>query len=290
MASAVLLMPGMPGEDHQVGRLQAAHVAVEIDEAGGDAAQIAVALIRPGGHVDRGLQRVREALEAAVVASALGDLVEAALGLLDLFARARIDRRVIGDIDRVLADQDEFAPDRQVIDGAAVIIGVDDGGGLGGEAREILRHGGAADVVIAEKGLHRDRRGELAGADQRSRDLEDAPMNLLDEMLAAQIVGDAIEGVVVDEDRPEQRLLGLDVVRRGAVSGLCRIGNGHQPPRELFDGRHVSQLGSVKEMREMRARDPIEAAITGAAANEGTASCTGERRARGLVAAIHAFP
>ena len=35
-----------------------------------------------------------EALEAAVVAAGLGDRVELALGLLDLLARRRIDRRV----------------------------------------------------------------------------------------------------------------------------------------------------------------------------------------------------
>ena len=58
------------GEDDEVGRLQAAHVAVEVAEAGRDAGQRPVALIGPGGHVDGDLQRVGEALEAAVVAAA----------------------------------------------------------------------------------------------------------------------------------------------------------------------------------------------------------------------------
>ena len=182
--------------------------------------RLPVALIGFGGHVDGDLQRVGKALEAAVVAPALGDLVEAALGLLDLLARARIDRRVIGDVDRVLADLDQFAPDRQIIDGAAVIIGVDDRRRLGGEARQILRHGDAADIVIAEKSLEGDRRGELAGPDQRAGDLENAAMDFLDEMFAAQEIGNAVEGVIVDQDRAEQRLLGLDIVRRRAIGRL----------------------------------------------------------------------
>ena len=144
-----------------------------------------VALVGLGGHVDGDLERVGKALEAAVVAAGLGDLVEAPLGLLDLLARARIDRRVIGDVDDVLADRDQFAPHGEIIDAAAVVVGVDDGRRFGGEARKILRHADAAEIVLAEKGLQRDRRRELARADHRSRDLEDAPMDLLDEMLGS---------------------------------------------------------------------------------------------------------
>ena len=115
-------------------------LVIEIVEAGRDAAETAVALIGFGGHVDGDLQRVGEALEAAVVPAALGDLVEPALRLLDLVARAGIDRRVIGDVDDVLADLDQFAADRQIVDRAAIVVGVDDGRRLGGEARQILLH------------------------------------------------------------------------------------------------------------------------------------------------------
>ena len=37
-----------------------------------------------------------------------------------------------------------------------------------------------------------------------------------------QEIGDAVERVVVDEDRAEQRLLGLEIVRRRAIGRLCR--------------------------------------------------------------------
>ena len=89
--------------------------------------------------------------------------------------------------------------------------------------------------MVAEERLERDRRRQLAGPDQRSGDLEDAAMNLLDEMLAPEEVGDAVERVIVDEDRAEQRLLGLEVVRRRTIGALLRWG---LALGELLNGRH----------------------------------------------------
>ena len=94
MASARLAHAGAAGEDDQVGGLQAAHHAVEIVEPGGDAGELAVALEGVRRHVDRGGERLGEALEAAVVAPGLGQFVKPALGVLDLVARREIDRRV----------------------------------------------------------------------------------------------------------------------------------------------------------------------------------------------------
>ena len=130
-------------------------------QPGGDAGELAVALVGVRRHVDRCGQRLRETLEAAVVAPGLGQFVKPALGVLDLVARREIDRRVEGDIDHVLADQDQRAADRQVVDGMAVVLGVDDGGRFGGEAGEILAEGHAADVDVGvEESLQRDRRRE----------------------------------------------------------------------------------------------------------------------------------
>ena len=67
--------------------------------------------------------------------------------------------------------------------------------------------------------LERRHRRELAEPDELGAGLEDAPMQLLAKMLWLQKVRDAVEGVVVDEERAEQRLLGLDIVRRDARGG-----------------------------------------------------------------------
>ena len=75
-------------------------------------------------------------------------------------------------------------------------------------------------------------------------------MDRLEEMLRLEEVGNPVERLVVDEDGAEQRLLGLDVMRRGAVLRRGRF-------RQLADGRiercheerseksGVSKLGAV---------------------------------------------
>ena len=222
---------GAAGDDDQVGRLQAAHLGVEVFQAGGEAGQLAVALIGAGGHVDRGGERLGEALEARAEAAGLGDLVELALGVLDLLARREIDRRVERHVDHVLADADEVAPHREVADGAAVVGGVDDGRRFGREAGEVLAGVEPADVDVGrQEGLERDGRGDLAGADQIRGELVELLMDRLEEMLRLEKIGNPVERLVVDEDGAEQRLLGLDVVRRAAVLRRGRF-------RQLADGR-----------------------------------------------------
>src|SRR5665213_3784851 len=139
---------GTAGDDDQVGGLQAAHLDVEIAQAGGDTRQLAVTLVGVGRHVDGNRQRLRKTLEPAIVSAGFRQFVELAFGVLDLRARGEIDRRVEGDIDHVLADPDQVAAQRHVIDRPSVILGVDDSGGFGGEAGEVLADGHAAKVGI----------------------------------------------------------------------------------------------------------------------------------------------
>ena len=113
--------------------------------------------------------------------------------------------------------------DREVVDGAAVICRVDDAGRFGGEPREILPRGHAAEIVLAQERLQRDRRRHLAGADQPRHDLEDRRCTAR-KVLGFQEVRHAIEGVVVDQHRADQGLFRLDVVR-GDPIGRC-IGRG----------------------------------------------------------------
>ena len=103
-----------------------------------------------------------------------------------------------------------------------------------------MRGGDVAEIHLADEGLQRDRRRDLAGPDQARHQLEDALVDRLEEMLGKQEVGDAVERVVVDQDRAQQRLLGLDVVRLDAVFGLAVVeagdeggGGGHGHPDGL---------------------------------------------------------
>ena len=170
---------GAPGDDDEVRRLQSAHAMVEIGEAGGETRQAAVAPIGIGGHVDGVGQRGGEGLEARAVFAGLGQLVKLLLGVLDLGRRRRVDRRIEGGVDHRLADLNELAADGEVVDGAAVILGIDDGGGVGRQPPEILRDGKLARRRVGlEEGLERDRGGALAAQDQLGRRLVDAGVEL----------------------------------------------------------------------------------------------------------------
>lgn len=213
---------------------------VEVGEPGGDARELAVALVGLGRHVDGRRERIGEFLEAAVVLAGFGEFVEAPLGRLDLVAGPGLDRRLVGAVDHVLADGDEAAADGQIVDGAAVLARIDDGGGFRREAGEVLHRRDAAEIDVAEIGLERDRRGELAGLDQRDRDFKNLAVDRLHEVLGQQEVRDAVIGVVVDHDRAEERLLRVDVVRRHPVLGLDRfelgregVGQGHGVSRSV---------------------------------------------------------
>jgi hypothetical protein len=60
-------------------------------------------------------ERLRKALEAAVVAAGFGQIIELAIGILDLRPRREIHRRVEGDIDHVLADPNQIAAQCQLV-------------------------------------------------------------------------------------------------------------------------------------------------------------------------------
>ena len=221
-------------------RLQAAHLGVEIAQARGDARQAAVALEGLGRHVDRGGQRLREALEAAVVTAGLGKFVKLALGVLDLRARGKIHRRIEGDIDHVLADPDQVAAQRHVVDRAAVVLRVDDRGGLGRETREVLANRHAADIGIGgQEGFQRDGGRDLAHPDQAAGGLENGLVDRLEEVLRFQKVGNPVERVVVDQDRAQQALLRLDIVRRAPVDRSSRVGS-------EFEDVRISQSHGVR--------------------------------------------
>src|SRR3546814_11979378 len=66
------------------------------------------------------------------------DLLEQPLfGFLDLVGGGFLDLGVIGAVDHILADADQLAPQRQVMDHLGVVFGIDDGGGGVGEAGEV---------------------------------------------------------------------------------------------------------------------------------------------------------
>ena len=212
--------------------MQSAHLDIEIAQARGDARQLAVALESLGRHVDGDRQRLRKALEPAVIPAGFRQLVEPPFGILDLGARRKVDRRVEGDIDHVLADPDQVAAQRQLVDGAPIVLRIDDGGGFGGKACQVLTDRHAADVDVGrQEGLQRDRGCHLAHPDQAAGGLKDGLMDRLQEVFGLKKIRNPVERVIVDQDRAQKALLCLDIVRSAAESRGSRLGGEFQNVR-----------------------------------------------------------
>ena len=215
------------GQDDQVGRLQPTHLGVEPREAGGNAGEMSVALVGVAGHLDGGRQGIVEGEEPLAVLVRLGKREQPRLGVLDLRLGREVDRGVEGIVDHVLADHDQLATRVEIVDGTAVVARVDDGRGIDGELAKIHGHGrgGVDRLGRLEKGPQRDRCRLLAGGDQLRQRLEDLLVQGVVEVVRLEEARDAVVGLVVDEDGAEQRLLGLEVVRRGAEGeGIARVG------------------------------------------------------------------
>ena len=107
----------------------------------------------------------------------------------------------------------------QIVDGAAVVAGVDDGHGGAGEAREVLPAAGLFQrLVVLEVGLECHRVRGLTAPDHVQHSGIDTAMHGQKEVFRLQEVYDQMDRLVVDENRPEKRLLGLQVFRRLPVT------------------------------------------------------------------------
>ena len=198
--------------------LQAAHLGVEVLETGCQAGQAPLALIGAGRHIDCSGERRFELLKASAVAPDLREFVQTAFGILDLVAGRKINGRIERDVDHVLADGNQLAPGREVVHGASVVHRIDDGRCFGGKTGEVLGEGQPRNIGLGgQKRLEGDRRGQLARADETARHVVDLLMDRLEEMRRLEKIADAIEGLVVDEDGSQKRLLRFDVVRCGTV-------------------------------------------------------------------------
>src|SRR6185437_6662542 len=205
--------------------------------------------------------------EAALGLTGLGEIEKLFLGLLDLLHRQPVEIVLIGLVDHILADGDELAAQEEVVDGAAVILSNDDRDHRGGEANEVLR---AADFLqrigLLEKIFQRHRIGELAALHQLVDGGIDAAMDAQREMLRPQEFGDAMVSGIIDEDRREQRLLGLDIGRRLSIGRLALAQR--RDVRGKSGGFHPTMLASAVRYGMMKRYPPLW--ITGASREEAT--------------------
>ena len=76
--------------------------------------------------------------------------------------------------------------------------------------------------VGRQEGLQRDRGRDLAHPDQAAGGLEDGLVDRLEEVLRLEEVRNPVERVVVDQDRAQQALFRLDIVRCAPIGRSSR--------------------------------------------------------------------
>jgi hypothetical protein len=194
------------GQDHEVRGLQAAQPAVEAPEPCGHASDAAVVVERQLGAFGSPAQRLVQGLHPAPSVSCLGELEQTAFGLFDNIRRASLmlQPEVIGITQDLLAQRDQLAAHIQVMDRAAVILGIDDRDDASGKIGEIFRTTDMRKVVVLLKiVLQGDRTGHLAALGQLENRLIQALMHRNKEMERAQKITDFFQGVVVKHQRAQ---------------------------------------------------------------------------------------
>jgi hypothetical protein len=126
------------------------------------------------------------------------------------------------------------------------------------DARQLLHHRGVVPDVAGGADALRQREGHLPGHGRAEEALgvealvqehridgrllrrqlgagrEDELVRVQVEVVGLEAVGDEVEGRVVDEHRPEHRLLGLEVVRQVARGAELQRGRGGSSPGEVL--------------------------------------------------------
>ncbi len=201
-------------EDQKVGGVQAAQLLVQVVQTGGQARQLALALIGLARHFDGARQRLREGHEARRRLARLGQGIQRLFGLFDLFVGGRLGVGRL--LDDLAANADQLAAQGQIIDDAGVV------GGVGRGRRPVNQVGEIAQTAELLKGrvllepLHQDGRlSQQALTDVVLDRVEQALVEGLVEMAAAQSVRQALEHGVVEHQRAQQGLFRLQVVGHG---------------------------------------------------------------------------
>ena len=250
------------GKDQQIRFVQAADLLVHRSQPGGGARDVPARKQRLLDHPQRGARGNREGLRLTPAARPVGDRIERGLGLFDLLHRRDIVRSVHRPGDEVAPDRDKLAQQRQIVDLLGQFARREQTLPVGGQPGQI---GDSAQLlerlVRLEIGFERHRGDDCAAIHQLEDSLIDALVERLEEMHRTQVAGVLLDHPVVDQRRPDERRLRLEI--RGqradaAVFAWVRCGKG-----DRFAG-HVGSMRWAGRRRQGRCdeRRGIDLSIT----------------------------
>ncbi|KAF0176541.1 MAG: Replicative DNA helicase [Caulobacteraceae bacterium] len=204
--------------------MQPRDLLVDVAEARCEPRDAAAAFVSGRRRFDGARERHVEGAEAARARAGLREGEELAFRFLDLPLCVHVLGRRGREARDLAADADELAAQREIVDEVGVVARLrGQPGGVLHEHQQVAR---AADLLQAALALEPlaqgEAVGELAAPDEIGTHRKDAPVHGIVEVVRLEPVADAVEGLVVEQDRAEQRLLGFEVVRRGVE----RVGHG----------------------------------------------------------------
>ncbi len=191
--------------------MQPAQDLVQVDQTGGEPGQPPVAGIGLGRHLDSPAQGIGEIDEAGGRRAGFRQGVELLLGLFDLVASAGLNVAV-GLGGNLPAQSDQLAAQGQVVDHPGIVGRVGRRRGPVDQVGKVAQPTQLLEAGIAAEAFDKhDRLGQLALADMLLHCGEQALVERLVEMRGLQGVADPLIGGVVEQDRPQQSLFGLEV-------------------------------------------------------------------------------
>ena len=218
---------GARRDDDEVRGLQAGGLLVEVEEAGRHAGDHLLAFVQLLDGLDRVHDHVAD-LEEGGPDALFGHVVDEALGLVEeLFD---VVLAVVTAPDDLAGHANEAAQHGLVPDDAGV---VGDVGGAGHLVAEFGEEGRAADLGQLTARFQRVGQGDevdgLAALGQGEHGLEDGAVRVAVEIGRGHDLDDAVQGVGVEQDAAEDRLFGLQVLRRHLAQGLFERRHGLLP-------------------------------------------------------------
>jgi hypothetical protein len=194
--------------------VQAAQLAVHVAQAAGEPGHAAAALQGGGRHLHGMGQGALEGDGAPLARLLGGEVEQGLLGRLDLVLAFQLRLGPEGAVHHRLAEVDQLAAQPAVVDQLAVLAGIDDADHGGEQLRQIGRAADLGQLAgVLELVAQGDGVGELAVLHPPADRGIHAAMDAVGEVLGLQELADAFIGLVVGEQRPQQRLFGLEVGR-----------------------------------------------------------------------------
>ena len=205
---------GPSGQNQQVRRPEPAQLVVQIRETRGDPGKAATPVKSQVDQLGRILGRVDKTDKPALILALLSQRIELLFRLCDLLGRLDILTHIRRACLDFLADANQVPAHRQIPDRLGIVLGRHDGYRRPRQACQIV---GAAQLgqafIIRKERLQGHGIRPYAFQDTPRCALEDPPVHRVVEMVRLDNRRHAVEDLVVQQQRAQQRLLGLDIVR-----------------------------------------------------------------------------